>query len=67
MRSLDWIVRFIDPLPDYILKADLDYFIIPQNLEKFILKQYNPEEPIMFGNMMYSRPEVTKDFPAGKF
>eukprot|EP00494_Astrolonche_serrata_P005362 UN05378 len=38
MRSLLWVYENVSPLPDFILKADLDYFVIPQNLLKMLTK-----------------------------
>jgi len=65
-RSLDWVYKNVDPLPDFTIKVDTDYFLIPENLE-ILLSQHDPEDPVMFGNWLYHRPEITWRFPGGVY
>jgi len=66
-RSLDWVYKNIDPLPDYTIKVDTDYFLIPENLE-ILLSQHDPDkDAVMFGNWLYHRPEITWRFPGGVY
>ena len=38
MRSLDWVVKNIDPLPDFVLKADIGEFFLKYELN-FVLNE----------------------------
>ena len=56
----------VDPLPDYVIKVDTDYFLMPENLE-ILMARHDPDTPVMFGNWLYHRPEITWKFPAGTY